>query len=85
MGLVLFDTLATYLLWTNQLMYEENPIMLWALQQNWAFWLFKAIQVGLVLILGYYYESKRIARFGVWLLVAVFTFVWVQFFIGSLI
>lgn len=85
MGLVIFDTLATYILWHSNLMVEENPIMLWALQQEWAYWVFKLIQIGLVLILGRYYERKRIARFGTWLLIAVFVFVWVQFIIGSLI
>ncbi len=85
MGLVIFDTLATYFLWNSNLMIEENPLMLWALQQGWIYWVFKVIQIGLVFIVGKYYEKKRIAKFGTWLLIAVFVFVWVQFFIGSLI
>jgi len=66
-------------------MTEENPIMLWALQKGWAYWVIKIVQLGLVLILGYFYAKNRKARFATWLLVSVFTFVWVQFFIGSIL
>lgn len=87
MSLVIFDSVATFYLWTYHGMIENNPIMLWALQYGWVYFLLKLIQIGLVIALGYgyYVVENRMARFAVWLLIAVFTFVWIQYFIGELV
>jgi hypothetical protein len=86
MGLVIFDSVASFVFWNYCGMIENNPFMLWALEQGWIYWLISLIKIGLVILLGYgYYGIKnRMARFAVWLLIAVFTFVWVQYFVGEL-
>ena len=66
-------------------MIENNPIMLWALTIGWVYWIFKTIQVGLVGVLWWAYPKYRIARFAIWLLIAVFVFVWAQYFVGELV
>jgi hypothetical protein len=83
-GLVLFDTVATYVLWSNGLMIEENPLMLRALQVGWLYWLIKALQVAVVLPLGVWYTKVRVARWAVYFLIVVFSLAWLQFLIGSL-
>ena len=84
-GLLLFDTVATFVLWSNGLMVEENPLMLRALQVGWLYWLIKALQVAVSVMLGLWYTRVRLARLGVWFLIGVFSLAWLQFFIGSLI
>jgi hypothetical protein len=84
-GLVLFDTLATYILWTNGLMVEENPLMLRALEVGWLYWLIKALQVALATLLGVWYTKTRVARVAVLILALVFSVAWLQFLIGSLV
>ena len=66
-------------------MIENNPIMLWALTIGWIYWVFKAVQLGLVGVLWWAYDKQKIVRFAVWLLIVVFTFVWVQYFVGELV
>jgi len=85
LGLVVFDSIASYVLWKYYGMIENNPIMLWALTIGWVYWVFKVIQIGLVGVLWLGYDKNRIARFAVWLLIVVFTFVWVQYFVGELV
>jgi hypothetical protein len=84
-GLVLFDTVATFIFWSKGWMVEANPIMLYALQVGWLYWLIKALQVALVTLLGLWYTKMRVARVVVILGILVFSVAWLQFFIGSLI
>ena len=87
MCLVIFDCVASYLFWTYSGMVENNPLMLWALKQGWVYWLISAIKIGLVIVLGYGYYNigSKVCRWCVWVLIAVYSIVWVQYFIGSLI
>lgn len=81
--LVALDSIASYYLWKYCGMIENNPIMLWALQIGWVYWLFKLIQTFLVGIICYLYSKNKVARFATGILIVVFSFVWLQFLIGT--
>lgn len=85
LSLVGFDSVASYLLWQHNLMVEENPIMLWALQVGWLYWLIKLFQVALVGVLWAWYTRVRLARIAVVGLIVVFSVAWLQFLVGSLV
>ena len=86
MGLVIFDSIASFILWSYYGMVENNPIMLSALKMGWIYWLFTLTKIMMVIIIGYeYYNKNKIARIGVWLLIIVYTCVWLQYFVGELV
>lgn len=49
--MVVLDTLYTYFVWNAGMMEEENPVMLWALQHEPVYWIFKVFQIAAVIIL----------------------------------
>ena len=85
LGLVVFDSIASYILWKHYGMIENNPIMLWALQVGWLYWLIKAFQAALVALLWAWYTRVRLARGAVYVLIVVFSVTWLQFVVGSLV
>ena len=84
-GLLAFDSIFTYIFWTYGLAEEQNPLMLWALQQGWMYWAIKIIQIGFGFGLAYLFYNHKIARVATNLLVIIFAITWIQFFIGCLI
>ena len=83
--MVIIDTVATYVLWTNHLMVEENPLMLMALEIGWVYWAVKAIQLVFVGILWKGSFTHRWVKIMVWILAIFYFIVWLQFVVGSLI
>lgn len=63
-------------------MTENNPIMLWALQKGAMYWILSVIKFFLALFLWYIYPKSKI---GVYILIVIFAFVWIQFFVGYLV
>jgi hypothetical protein len=51
LGMVILDTLFSYFAWNAGTMEEENPFMLWALQHEPVYWIFKLFQIAAVIIL----------------------------------
>lgn len=72
LGMVAIDTLFSYFAWNAGAMSEENPIMLWCLQHEPAYWIFKAIQFAAVILLMKYSVKSRFATNALVLLLAVF-------------
>ena len=83
--LVLIDIFCSFFFWSYCGMTENNPIMLWALEHGWMYWLFSLIKFLLVTILVWAYSRVRIARLFAWIVIAIYGLVWLQYFIGRLI
>jgi hypothetical protein len=70
--MVLLDTLFTYFAWNAGMMEEENPVMLWALQHEPVYWIFKLFQIAAVIILMKISVKNRFALNASILALAVF-------------
>lgn len=74
-ALNIFDAFCT-LIWLNRGGAEGNPVMEWALEAGDSVFLFqKCIVAGLWLLILLVHKNFRIARFGLWSLLAVYALV----------
>ena len=83
--MVIIDTVATYVLWTNHWMVEENPLMLMALEVGWLYWVVKLVQLLLVLAIWKASVVHKWMRFATWIIAGFYFIVWFQFLLGNLI
>ncbi len=79
---IIFDVVASFILWNYHGMIENNPIMLWALNKGVIYWLISAVKIGLAGFLYCIYPQFKRAIAGV---TAIYLIVWIQYFGGLLV